>query len=265
VVRSSCSLPCARGILCFPLPFLNPTNPLLPALQPSPNSATAPIPNLRSAAPMEDPPPPDPLPEASPPREEVDPSPPPPASPAPAPPRRLLRLRCAVQHYEWGRRGAASFVARLAGNPDADPARPYAELWMGTHPSAPSKLLDDGTLLKDWLARNPHALGPAVAARWGGDLPFLFKVLHLQVDQRFRAFPASARFVPSRPLTKLGDAFATAGAVGGEGALDPGAPGQEARRGAARAEPVHLQGRQPQAGDGHRRHRVPGALWLCLY
>jgi mannose-6-phosphate isomerase len=130
---------------------------------------------------MEDPPspaPPDPKPAASPPREEADPSPP----PLPAPPRRLLRLRCAVQHYDWGRRGGASLVARLAGVPDPDPARPYAELWMGTHPSAPSTLLDDGELLSDWLARNPDALGSAVVARWGGDLPFLFKVLPLQVD-----------------------------------------------------------------------------------
>jgi mannose-6-phosphate isomerase len=81
-----------------------------------------------------------------------------------------------VQHYEWGRRGPASLVARLADR-DPDPARPYAELWMGTHPSGPSTLLDaGGPLLRDWLARNPDALGPAVAARWGGDLPFLFKV-----------------------------------------------------------------------------------------
>lgn len=95
------------------------------------------------------------------------------------PPPPPQRLRCAVQHYEWGRRGAASIVARLADQQDPDLARPYAELWMGTHPSGPSTLLDgdgDLMLLRDWLARTPDALGPAVAARWGGDLPFLFKV-----------------------------------------------------------------------------------------
>ena len=92
---------------------------------------------------------------------------------------RLLQLRSAVQHYEWGHRGEASLVARLAGDDDLT-TRLYAELWMGTHPSAPSSLLlgnGNGTvLLKDWLVRNPDALGPAVAARWEGDLPFLFKV-----------------------------------------------------------------------------------------
>jgi mannose-6-phosphate isomerase len=94
----------------------------------------------------------------------------------PPPPQ---RLRCVVQHYEWGRRGATSLVARLAVADQQDTEQHYAELWMGTHPSGPSTLLDDNgelLLLRDWLARKPDALGRVVAARWGGDLPFLFKV-----------------------------------------------------------------------------------------
>ncbi|RCV24468.1 hypothetical protein SETIT_5G087000v2 [Setaria italica] len=132
---------------------------------------------------MEDPPPPpepEPAAASASPQRDVEPSPP--------PPQRLLRLRCAVQHYEWGRRGSASLVARLADQ-DPDPARPYAELWMGTHPSGPSTLLDGGALLRDWLARNPDALGPAVAARWGGDLPFLFKVLSVAKALSIQAHP----------------------------------------------------------------------------
>uniref|UniRef100_A0A0D9UWC3 Mannose-6-phosphate isomerase n=1 Tax=Leersia perrieri TaxID=77586 RepID=A0A0D9UWC3_9ORYZ len=119
-----------------------------------------------------------------------DPSPPP---PPPSPP---LRLRCAVQHYEWGLRGDASLVARLSSSDadESDPARPYAELWMGTHPSAPSTLLTSASgggelLLREWLARNPSALGPAVAARWGGDLPFLFKVLSVAKALSIQAHP----------------------------------------------------------------------------
>jgi mannose-6-phosphate isomerase len=86
-----------------------------------------------------------------------------------------------VQHYEWGRHGDASLVARLAAaDPDSgvaiDPALPYAELWMGTHPTAPSVVLPTGERLRDWLARNPAALGSADKDRWAGDLPFLFKV-----------------------------------------------------------------------------------------
>ncbi|KXG31990.1 mannose-6-phosphate isomerase 1-like isoform X3 [Sorghum bicolor] len=127
---------------------------------------------------MEDPP------ALAPPEPEPEPEP----EASPAPPQRLLRLRCAVQHYEWGQHGAASLVARLADQ-NPDPARPYAELWMGTHPSGPSTLLGDGALLRDWLARNPDALGPAVAARWGGDLPFLFKVLSVAKALSIQAHP----------------------------------------------------------------------------
>uniref|UniRef100_A0ACD5VL03 Uncharacterized protein n=1 Tax=Avena sativa TaxID=4498 RepID=A0ACD5VL03_AVESA len=80
---------------------------------------------------------------------------------------RLLRLRCGVQHYEWGLFGEASLVARLAAaDPDfgivIDPALPYAELWMGTHPSMPSLVLPGGEPLSGWLARNKDALGHAV-------------------------------------------------------------------------------------------------------
>ncbi|KAF8673204.1 hypothetical protein HU200_048754 [Digitaria exilis] len=102
----------------------------------------------------------------------------------------LLRLRCAVQHYDWGRRGADSLVARLSRRGvvgDADD-RPFAELWMGTHPAAPSSLAPDVSL-RDWIARNPAALGRAVAARWGGDLPFLFKVLSVAKALSIQAHP----------------------------------------------------------------------------
>ncbi|KAG8090195.1 hypothetical protein GUJ93_ZPchr0011g27974 [Zizania palustris] len=105
--------------------------------------------------------------------------------------RGVLRLRGAVQHYEWGRRGDDSLVARLAGGGDDGDRRPYAELWMGTHPSAPSSLAASGESLREWLARRGPAalLGRAVAARWGGDLPFLFKVLSVAKALSIQAHP----------------------------------------------------------------------------
>ncbi|XP_037403982.1 mannose-6-phosphate isomerase 1-like [Triticum dicoccoides] len=133
------------------------------------------------------------LPEASAPDDRA---PPEPAAPELPPP---LRLRCGVQQYEWGRRGAASLVARLSAADSAaeiDEARPYAELWMGTHPAAPSAVLPGGEPLGTWLARNPAALGPAVAARWAGDLPFLFKVLSV-------AKPLSIQAHPDKGLAEL--------------------------------------------------------------
>ena len=49
-------------------------------------------------------------------------------------------LTCAVQNYDWGITGdseVASLGERNTGT-SADREKPYAELWMGTHPSGPS-------------------------------------------------------------------------------------------------------------------------------
>lgn len=102
---------------------------------------------------------------------------------------KLQRLQCSVQNYDWGLLGRDSQVARLfALNSGSrfEPEKPYAELWMGTHDSGPSFLVDnrengvvDGSefvTLKSWLSRNPNVLGDKVLKKWGCDLPFLFKV-----------------------------------------------------------------------------------------
>jgi mannose-6-phosphate isomerase len=94
-------------------------------------------------------------------------------------PRSIVKLRCAVKHYEWGQIGKVSHVARLAernSGEEVDPARPYAELWMGTHPSGPSYVAGDEVSLKEWIAENPAILGERIGDKWGPDLPFLFKV-----------------------------------------------------------------------------------------
>ncbi|XP_024379036.1 mannose-6-phosphate isomerase 2 [Physcomitrium patens] len=106
----------------------------------------------------------------------------------------MLRLLCAVQHYEWGRIGAASEVGRLhalASGEDVEDI-PYAELWMGTHRSGPSRVVAEDkseVLLKDWLDTHPEALGQNVIERWEGELPFLFKVLSVAKALSIQAHP----------------------------------------------------------------------------
>ncbi|KAI7369810.1 hypothetical protein KC336_g4510, partial [Hortaea werneckii] len=61
----------------------------------------------------------------------------------------LLRLQCGCNSYEWGKLGKDSAAARFASaTPQSDFSiqndKPYAELWMGTHPSNPSKDLTTG-------------------------------------------------------------------------------------------------------------------------
>jgi mannose-6-phosphate isomerase len=81
-----------------------------------------------------------------------------------------------TQPYAWGSHTA---IAELQGRA-APAAQPEAELWMGAHPSAPSRV-DRGAgpvPLDTVISADPdRELGQATAARFGGRLPFLLKVL----------------------------------------------------------------------------------------
>ncbi|KJZ73832.1 Mannose-6-phosphate isomerase [Hirsutella minnesotensis 3608] len=106
----------------------------------------------------------------------------------------LLRLQCGVNSYEWGKKGSESAAARFAAatpserlSIEAD--KPYAELWMGTHPSNPSKELITGRTLLDLFADNRALLSGTVAAKYGDKLPFLFKVLSINKALSIQAHP----------------------------------------------------------------------------
>ncbi len=101
----------------------------------------------------------------------------------------MHRLQNAVQGYAWGSRTA---IAELRGAP-ASPT-PEAELWMGAHPSAPSRLADGGQPLGDVIASAPeNHLGAACVRRFGPRLPFLFKVLAAAEPLSLQAHPTEAQ------------------------------------------------------------------------
>lgn len=73
---------------------------------------------------------------------------------------------------------------------------------MGTHPSAPSTVLETGIDLKTHLKENPQLLGDHVNQRFGGDIPFLFKVLAINKALSIQAHPdkkLAARLHKERP------------------------------------------------------------------
>lgn len=117
----------------------------------------------------------------------------------------LYRLHGRVQHYPWG---GYDYIPALLGVPN--PARqPFAELWMGTHPQAPSEVeLAEGRIgLDELIRRSPGTiLGAAVHARFGAELPFLFKIL----DAREML---SIQVHPSRPQAEAGFAAEEAAGV----------------------------------------------------
>ncbi|CAN5448430.1 hypothetical protein BH23ACT3_BH23ACT3_09770 [soil metagenome] len=71
----------------------------------------------------------------------------------------MQRLTGVVQHYDWG---DTTFIPGLLGvEPDG---RPWAELWLGTHPSGPA-MLADGRPLSDLTGELPYLLKVLSAAR----------------------------------------------------------------------------------------------------
>lgn len=96
-----------------------------------------------------------------------------------------------IQHYKWGTKNDKAFIPQFSGiNTEKD--RPYAELWMGAHPKAPSKIEIDGEqyLLNRLIENYPvEILGEAVARKFDNKLPFLFKVLSANEALSIQAHP----------------------------------------------------------------------------
>lgn len=60
---------------------------------------------------------------------------------------------------------------------------------MGTHPSLPSKLIPSNETLSSHLSSHPELLGDKVRAKYGDDLPYLFKVLAIRKALSIQAHP----------------------------------------------------------------------------
>ncbi|MFI6288843.1 mannose-6-phosphate isomerase, class I [Streptomyces sp. NPDC051018] len=81
------------------------------------------------------------------------------------------RLSNTVRPYAWG--STTAIPGLLGTEPTGEP---QAEMWMGAHPGAPSRL--DRGPLDDVIAVDPvRELGGRVAGRFGPRLPFLLKIL----------------------------------------------------------------------------------------
>ncbi|MDN3293193.1 mannose-6-phosphate isomerase, class I [Streptomyces ficellus] len=87
------------------------------------------------------------------------------------------RLSNTVRPYAWG---STTAIPELLGV--APTGEPQAEMWMGAHPAAPSRVTRAATGTEQPLSAVIEAdpereLGPATLARFGPRLPFLLKLL----------------------------------------------------------------------------------------
>jgi mannose-6-phosphate isomerase len=96
----------------------------------------------------------------------------------------VYRLTNTVQPYAWG---STSVIADLLGVPDD--GRPKAELWIGAHPTAPSRLPDGRPLGQAIEADAARLVGTGVAAEFGPRLPYLLKVLSAAAPLSLQVHP----------------------------------------------------------------------------
>ena len=89
-----------------------------------------------------------------------------------------------VRPYAWG---STTEIPRLLG---VEPTgRPQAELWMGAHPAAPSRLRTGGSLLRRIEADPAAELSGPVLRRFGPRLPFLLKIIAAERPLSLQAHP----------------------------------------------------------------------------
>jgi len=109
---------------------------------------------------------------------------------------RIGLLKNIVKEYSWG--SYTAIPALLGKKPPYH--KPQAELWMGAHPSGSSMIKTENgwESLYSLIREYPdEILGKTCAKKFGGELPFLFKVIAA-------AEPLSIQAHPNRSLAKKG-------------------------------------------------------------
>ncbi len=94
-----------------------------------------------------------------------------------------------IQRYAWGSKTA---IYRLTGVKTGYGAEPWAELWMGAHPEASSRVNYNGrmTSLFKLIQKEPgKMLGSGTAEKYNNTLPFLFKILAASNPLSIQAHP----------------------------------------------------------------------------
>lgn len=113
----------------------------------------------------------------------------------------MLRIDGFVQHYAWGSTDVLpQFLSRPADG------QPWAEIWFGAHPLAPSTIADGARGLDAVIAAAPRRmLGDSVMRAFGPALPFLLKLIA-------PAQPLSLQVHPSKEHAQ--ESFAAENAAG---------------------------------------------------
>ncbi len=99
---------------------------------------------------------------------------------------KLYEIIPGIQNYTWG---GTEYIPSLLDIENKE-KKPYAELWIGTHPVAPAKVVVNNhpVLLSDFI--NKTLLGSGSIEMFGTTLPYLFKVLDAQKMLSIQVHPS---------------------------------------------------------------------------
>ncbi|QIW15407.1 mannose-6-phosphate isomerase, class I [Pasteurellaceae bacterium RH1A] len=99
----------------------------------------------------------------------------------------IYPLSGTLQHYAWGGFDYLPQLLKLENTAN----QPYAEWWLGAHPSSPSaiEVNQQAVSLAEFFAKNPSALG----ANMGQDLPYLLKILDVRLPLSIQIHPTRAQ------------------------------------------------------------------------
>ena len=98
------------------------------------------------------------------------------------------KLQGIHRHYEWG---GSAFIPQLM-HVDNLIGKPFAEYWMGAHPSAPAMVeTAEGHIALDQMIQEKKVdfLGSSIAAQFG-TLPYLFKILDVEKMLSIQVHPS---------------------------------------------------------------------------
>jgi len=92
--------------------------------------------------------------------------------------RKIYKLKGKIQHYAWG---GYNYIPNLLAI-KSDVSQPYAEYWMGAHPSASSELLVDenDVSLYQLIQQYPSEIISEKVFKQFGELPYLLKILDVK-------------------------------------------------------------------------------------
>lgn len=91
---------------------------------------------------------------------------------------KIFKLKGKVQHYAWG---GTEYIPHWLGIENRE-NKPFAEYWMGAHPSASSVLVVDGKeeSLYNLIQQDANSIIGEKVNKTFGELPYLFKILDVK-------------------------------------------------------------------------------------